>query len=122
MNDNLKRNKIYICHLLTIFSLFATIAIMFIIQFKVESLQDQIEKANNKISGYEDRVELLEVEWVYLTRPDRIRTLASRYLHNNSYTMASQIRVIDELEKYRVANYQKKNNIKEIQKSQTLIN
>ena len=62
MNDNLKRNKIYICHLLTIVSLFATVAIMFIIQFKVEGLQDQIAKANNKISSYEDKIELLEVE------------------------------------------------------------
>ncbi len=122
MNYSLKRNKIYICHLLTILSLFATIAIMFIIQFRVEGLQDQIAKANNKISSYEDKIELLEVEWVYLTRPDRVRTLASRYLHNNSYTMASQIRAIDDLEKYRVANYQKKINLKEDSKSQTLIN
>lgn len=64
-------------------------------------------KTENEIIAYEDEIQLLEVEWVYLTRPERLRTLASRYLQDNGYALASQIKDVDKLEQYYLVNYQK---------------
>lgn len=80
---------------------------MFVVQFKVELLQDDIAKTETDIASYRDKIQLLEVEWVYLTRPERLRTLASHYLQNNSYTLASQIKDVDKLQDYYLASYQK---------------
>lgn len=88
------------------FLAFSIIA-MFLVQFSVEGLQDEIVKTESEIAAYEDEIQLLEVEWVYLTRPERLRTLASRYLQNNGYALASQIKNEDQLEKYHLATYQK---------------
>lgn len=80
---------------------------MFVVQFRVEALQDEITNTENEIVAYQDQIQLLEVEWVYLTRPERLRTLASTYLQNNGYALASQIKDMDELEKYYLASYKK---------------
>lgn len=91
----------YILSSLTIFS----IIIMFVVQAKVETLQDEILKTESEIALYQDQIQLLEVEWVYLTRPERLRILATNYLQNNGYALASQIKGIDKLEKYYLANH-----------------
>ena len=44
---------------------------MFMVQFKVEDLQDEIAKTETDIVAFQDKIQLLEVEWVYLTRPER---------------------------------------------------
>lgn len=64
-------------------------------------------RTESEIVAYEDEIQLLEVEWVYLTRPERLRTLASRYLQDNGYALASQIKDVDKLEQYYLVNYQK---------------
>jgi hypothetical protein len=79
---------------------------MFFVQYKVESLQDDIFKTKNEISSLEDEIRLLEVEWVYLTRPERLRILVAKYLKNNGYALASQIKTVEQLEKLYPANYQ----------------
>jgi hypothetical protein len=45
-----------------------------------------------------------------LTRPERLRNLASLYLKDNSYTLASQIKGSDKLEKYYLVNFKKSEN------------
>lgn len=84
-----------------------SVVFMFCVQFKVENLQDGIVKAQSDILAYEDQMKLLEVEWVYLTRPQRLRQLAEVYLKGNDYTLASQIKDVDKLSKYYLANYRK---------------
>lgn len=100
-------NKFYLANLLLISAVFMSIVVMFAVQFQVEKLQDEMSKTESDISAYRDQIQLLEVEWVYLTRPERLRTLASQYLKNNGYTLASQIKDVDKLEKYYLANYEK---------------
>lgn len=100
-------NKLYLAGLALVVSVFLSILLMFTVQFKVEALQDEILKVKSEISTYEDEIQLLEVEWVYLTRPQRLRTLAARYLQDNGYALASQIKDSSKLEKYYLANYQK---------------
>lgn len=100
-------NKFYFANCALVASVALSILLMFVVQFKVEALQDGVVKTENEIAAYEDEIQLLEVEWVYLTRPERLRILASRYLENNGYALASQIKNEEKLEKYYFANYQK---------------
>jgi hypothetical protein len=100
-------NKFYFANLLLVASVIFSIIFTFLIQFRVEGLQDDMVKTENEIIAYEDEIQLLEVEWVYLTRPERLRTLASRYLQDNGYALASQIKDADKLEQYYLVNYQK---------------
>ena len=100
-------NKFYFANCALVASVVLSILLMFVVQFKVEALQDGVVKTENEIAAYEDEIQLLEVEWVYLTRPERLRILASRYLENNGYALASQIKDEEKLEKYYFANYQK---------------
>ena len=99
-------NKVYFLNLIIIGSLLLSILTMFFVQNKVESLQDDILKAKNEISSMEDEIRLLEVEWVYLTRPERLRILVAKYLKNNGYALASQIKTVEQLEKLYSASYQ----------------
>ncbi len=100
-------NKFHFANCALLTSIFLSILLMFFVQFGVEALQDEIVKTENEISAYEDEIQLLEVEWVYLTRPERLRILAARYLQNNGYALASQIKDAEKLEKYYFTNYQK---------------
>lgn len=97
-------DKVYFLNFSMIALTVITIAATFFIQFKVEKVQDEIVSTQNQISAYEDQISLLEVEWTYLTRPARIRTLANNYLKDNGYTLASQIKNGDEMEKFFASN------------------
>ena len=99
-------NKFYLSNIMLVATIFCSIVIMFTVQFKVEALQDEMSQAESDIVEYEDQIKLLEVEWVYLTRPERLRTLANIYLKDNGYTLASQIKETEKLEKYYLAVYQ----------------
>lgn len=100
-------NNFYLANTALISAIFLSIVLMFVVQFKVEMLQDEIAKTDTDIVSYRDKIQLLEVEWVYLTRPERLRTLAAHYLQNNGYALASQIKDVDKLEKYYLVHYQK---------------
>lgn len=100
-------NKFYFFNMVAVASVVASIVIAFSIQFKVEALQDKMADTQAQIAAYKDQISLLEVEWTYLTRPERLRTLASRYLKDNGYTLASQVKDSNSMEKYYLANYEK---------------
>jgi hypothetical protein len=98
-------NKFYFANFTIVFAIIFSIIFMFFVQFKVEKLQDVIAQNRVNISDYEDQIRLLEVEWVYLTRPERLRQISTRFLKNNGYALASQIKGEDEIEKFYNANY-----------------
>jgi hypothetical protein len=100
-------DKFYFTNFLFGFGVVFSIIFMFAVQFKVEAMQDEMTKMENEIAAFEDEIQLLEVEWVYLTRPARLRSLAANYLKDNGYVLASQIKKEEELEKYYFVNYQK---------------
>jgi hypothetical protein len=100
-------NKFYLANISLVAAVILSIVLMFAVQFKVESLQDEVLKTEGEIVAFEDEIQLLEVEWVYLTRPERLRTLASRFLQDNSYALASQIKDTRQLEQYYLVNYKK---------------
>ena len=98
-------NKFYFANFMAVLSILFSIIFMFYVQFKVEKLQDIIAQNRINISDYEDQIRLLEVEWVYLTRPERLRQISTRFLKNNGYALASQIKGEDEIERFYNANY-----------------
>lgn len=112
-------DKYYFTNFSLIFGVIFSIITMFVIQFKVENLQDEMQKTKNQISDYEDKIRLLEVEWVYLTRPERLRQLASRYLKNNGYALANQIKEVGEIGNFGDAIY-KKDDLEDVTKSKSL--
>ncbi len=103
----MSNQKFYLTNSIFISSIVLSIVLMFVVQFRVEALHDEIASAENEIVAYQDQIQLLEVEWVYLTRPERLRTLAATYLQDNGYALASQIKEMGELEKYYLASYEK---------------
>ncbi len=100
-------NKFYLTNFLLIIAILTSIIFMFTVQFKVESLQDEMTTTESQIISYEDEIKLLEIEWSYLTRPERIRILAGKYLKDNSYTVVGQIKDVNKLGQYYLANYNK---------------
>ncbi len=100
-------NKFYFCNVSLVVATLASILLAFTMQFKVEALQDQMANTKAQIVAFEDQIGLLEVEWTYLTRPARLRELASRYLKDNGYTLASQIKGSDAMDQYYLASYSK---------------
>ncbi len=98
-------NKFYFANFMAVLSILFSIIFMFYVQFKVEKLQDIIAQNRVNISDYEDQIRLLEVEWVYLTRPERLRQISTRFLKNNGYALASQIKGEEEIERFYNANY-----------------
>lgn len=100
-------NKYYVINTSLVAILILSIIFMFFVQFRVEALQDEIAKTESEIVDLKDEIQLLEVEWVYLTRPERLRDLAARYLQNNSYALASQIKNTKQIEQYHLVNYHK---------------
>ncbi len=103
-------DKVYFASCSFAASVLLVILLMFLVQFRVENLQDEIAKTESEIIAFEDEIQLLEVEWVYLTRPERLRSLASRYLKDSGYALASQVKNDDQMEKFYLVNYQKTEN------------
>jgi len=77
---------------------------MFYVQFKTDDLQNNIVAIDKEITAYKNEIRILEAEWVYLTRPERLRILSARYLKNNRYSDSNQIKDIALLKTYYQAN------------------
>ena len=103
-----KVNNLYLFNSFVVASMIVATITMFIVQFRVESLQTSISRTQKEISIYKDQIKMLDVEWAYLTRPERLRKLSSKYLTNNSFVVASQIKDTSQLETQYFANYQAK--------------
>ncbi len=88
-------------------SLLLSISLLFIIQFKVDILSSELSRVENEIVSYQEEIKILDIEWVYLTRPERLRILAKKYLKNNGYMSVSQIRDKDSLKSYYLSKYKK---------------
>lgn len=104
-SSHIKRSRVGLINIITVSSLLISIFIMFLVQFKVEDLQDKITKTSSEITALDDEIQLLDVEWVYLTRPERLRVLSSAYLKDSGYASASQIKDEGELNDVKTADF-----------------
>ena len=53
---------------------------MFQVKYEVMQQEETLARLNQKITDGRERVRVLQAEWSYLTRPDRLNRLAQRYL------------------------------------------
>jgi|GEM_PF-2092212 len=83
--------RLHLFHFGLVFTLLFSVCLAFYMQFKFDGLQEQILSSKNQIVEYQDQIRLLEVEWVYLTRPERLRQLTEKFLQDNQYMLASQV-------------------------------
>ena len=100
--------RYYINNLLLSLAVISSICLLFFVQFKVDNLQDKVDVVQSQIHDYEADLKLLDVEWAYLTRPDRLRFLASKYLQDNGNIAFNQVRNYQKLERFYSANLKRK--------------
>jgi hypothetical protein len=82
-----------------------SIATLFIIQFQVAELKNELITIETDIASYEDDIKILDIEWVYLTRPQRLRLLASQHLQGSNYIKLSQMKEESQLTNYYITKY-----------------
>ena len=92
-----KLYKIYFFNFILFLTVLAVICSLFFIQFKTGNLQVKLDNINEEIEYLQDEVKTLKIEWVYLTRPERLRILSDKYLNNKDIKL-SQIRTMDEIQ------------------------
>lgn len=100
----------YTTNFILVLTIILSICIMFYVQYKVDNVQKRIDIVQGQIEDYENEIKLLNIEWVYLTRPSRLRFLSRKYLKKNDNIAFSQITTRDKLRKFYLANLEKYNN------------
>jgi cell division protein FtsL len=53
---------------------------LFQVKYEVMQQEETLAKLNAQITEGRERLRVLDAEWAYLTRPDRLNRLAARYL------------------------------------------
>ncbi|MEQ9489258.1 MAG: hypothetical protein RIM72_09740 [Alphaproteobacteria bacterium] len=70
---------------------------LFHVAFRVERLETKLSSLNTSILSEKEALEVLEAEWAYLNRPDRISRLSEKYLPDLVEADATQIVPISEI-------------------------
>ena len=64
--------------------LFLVIAVgyaMFQVKYEVMQQEETLARLNKDIADTREQIRVIDAEWSYLTRPDRLKRLAARYLN-----------------------------------------
>ena len=83
---------------------------LFQIKYKVLELRRDTKELSAELEKEKREVDALKVEWTYLTNPQRIASLASKYL-NLSNTNAERISQVSVKQAYKVSDQKKKTKI-----------
>lgn len=68
---------------------------MFQVKYEVMQQEQTLAGINRQIAGDRDQIRVLEAEWSYLTRPNRLEQLASRFLQLQSMNAAQIANIAD---------------------------
>lgn len=104
-NNKKNNQRFYAFNFALIFTLIFAIVMNFVVQFKVEGLQDGVKSFEVEISEYDKQLDNLEVEWAFLTRPSRLRSLSEKYLTENIQTQVAQIKSDVQIQKFFASNH-----------------
>lgn len=99
-------NPFYLFNFSIVSVFMLVMALNFVVQFKVEALQDNVKDFEVEISEHNKQLNNLEIEWVFLTRPSRLRDLSNKYIEGNRYSVASQIKSDVEMREFFASNYE----------------
>ena len=53
---------------------------LFYVKHVVENTENELAALESQINADQDEIHVLKAEWIYLSRPDRVKKLASQYL------------------------------------------
>jgi hypothetical protein len=67
--------------LLLIGALCSLLFIVFQVSFSVQATEQEISRLQQQLRQEREAMHVLEAEWAYITRPDRLAELAARYLN-----------------------------------------
>ncbi len=70
---------------------------LFYVTLRVEALENQLVKLNKQILEEKENIHMLEAEWSYFNRPDRIQKLANALLPELKPVEARQFVTFDSL-------------------------
>lgn len=70
---------------------------LFSIAFAVEDLESELAAINRNIERERESLHVLQAEWTYLNRPDRIEDLASQLLPHLNQPMVEQLVALDDI-------------------------
>ena len=70
---------------------------LFYVSYQVEAMEHQLAQLNREILKEQEAVHILEAEWSYLTRPDRLQKLSMELLPELEPVSAEQFTSFDKL-------------------------
>ncbi len=71
---------IHLSTLLTLLFAGAISLVMFSVKYEVQDLEDELSRLNRSIIAERQAIHVLKAEWSHLNNPERLRSLARRYL------------------------------------------
>ncbi len=80
--------------MLRLFNIFSILVLLgsavyaYTIKYETSFRTEQIAKAKIEIKAEQDAINVLRVEWAFLTRPERVQKLAERYLELEPLSLA----------------------------------
>lgn len=65
---------------------------LFQVKYKVYNLKRDLQSINRQLAADKDAIRVLKAEWSYLNKPERIETLAAKYLKVSNITVSQVYR------------------------------
>jgi hypothetical protein len=93
---------------------------LYVVKYQVQSMQEELAKQENILRDEREALHVLEAEWAYLNKPQRLQQLAEKYLATTP-TLSKQISSIDMIPKTSDLMTASVNNTKEVDKEDGLI-
>jgi hypothetical protein len=53
---------------------------LYMVKFEVQSVREQVADATHQLEVERDALHVISAEWAYLSRPERLRSLAAKHL------------------------------------------
>lgn len=88
--------RVRFSHLVWAVMVVATLYVTYQVKYRVQNIEEDIASTQRAIAAERDSIHVLEAEWSYLNRPDRLSRLSAEY-HGLQRVGVSQIVAVDTL-------------------------
>jgi cell division protein FtsL len=61
--------------------------LLYMVKYQVQYLRQQVAQTQKELEGEKEALHVVAAEWAYLNRPDRLQTLARKYLVSSEMTV-----------------------------------